>query len=368
MAKTKGEGVSKKQENKTENEVLIEKWVKRFRKSDFPHQAMTAEEKRSAYKKLLAVNFGALINKDKVIKQTKEGVKLAWSYFPHRWGIECSDKTSPMDAFNDDEHLRKVLKKVLRFAGAGISETSLRNIIGATSGVQTVSNFRPTAAGAIYRYFLPPSRFPQGGVVWDMSMGFGGRLFGAMACGVVKKYIGTDPSTPTFQGLQKIVEDFRYDPRKYKQPTFLAPPPVEPYNFGARTELHWTGSEKFKPDHESLDLCFTSPPYFDTERYTGEDTQSWIKFDTREKWLHGFMAETLRNCHHGLKPSAICAVNIAKVESYPTICEDMIAVAGKIGFKHAGTDDLQLALSRMMGSKERAKSIFKYEPVYVFQK
>jgi hypothetical protein len=250
-----------------------------------------------------------------------------------------------MQVFEDEESLRKGLKKVRELSPQGINEKTVQHTIGITTGAQTVSNFRPTAAGAIYRYFLPPSRFPTGGVVWDMSMGFGGRLFGAMACGAVDLYIGTDPSTPTFKGLCQIRDEF---------------------GFQSRTELNKCGSEEYRPDHESLDLCFTSPPYFDTERYTGEDTQSWTKFDSQEKWLHGFMVGTLRNCHYGLKPGRYCAVNIAPVKSYPKVCDDMIVVAEQLGFKHVET--LQLTLSRLPGSKLKAAQPYKHEPVFVFQK
>jgi len=40
------------------------------------------------------------------------------------------------------------------------------------------------------------------GTVWDPSMGYGGRLLGAIAAGV--NYIGTDPCIPTYEGLQGI--------------------------------------------------------------------------------------------------------------------------------------------------------------------
>ena len=44
------------------------------------------------------------------------------------------------------------------------------------------------------------------GTVWDPSMGYGGRLLGAIAAGV--NYIGTDPCIPTYDGLEKIQKDY----------------------------------------------------------------------------------------------------------------------------------------------------------------
>ena len=37
------------------------------------------------------------------------------------------------------------------------------------------------------------------------------------------------------------------------------------------------GSENFV-EKNNFDLCFTSPPYFDLERYSGEATQSYLKY------------------------------------------------------------------------------------------
>jgi DNA modification methylase len=42
------------------------------------------------------------------------------------------------------------------------------------------------------------------------------------------------------------------------------------------------------PDN-TYDLVFTSPPFFDFELYENDKGQSVEKFNTLEKWLHGFM-------------------------------------------------------------------------------
>ena len=88
-------------------------------------------------------------------------------------------------------------------------------------------------------------------------------------------------------------------------------------------ELHEMGSQDFRPDRNSLDLCFTSPPYFDTEKYSNEATQSYRKYPGRQEWLHGFLGTTLDNCWCGLKPTGRLIINIANVKSYPTLEEDL---------------------------------------------
>jgi len=62
------------------------------------------------------------------------------------------------------------------------------------------------------------------------------------------------------------------------------------------------GSEIFILEIEnSIDLCFTSPPYFDCEKYSEESTQSYIKYPSRDEWLYGFMGSTFSNCRLYLK-------------------------------------------------------------------
>jgi hypothetical protein len=81
-----------------------------------------------------------------------------------------------------------------------LTEASLRKVVSNYTGTQGVSQFSPVQAGGIYHKYLPE----KGGVTWDMSCGWGGRLAGAIACRKVHTYIGCDPSTQTFQGLEQM--------------------------------------------------------------------------------------------------------------------------------------------------------------------
>ena len=82
------------------------------------------------------------------------------------------------------------------------TENRLRQSLKIYTGTQSVSNFRPTAKKLIYEKF-------GGEVVWDMSCGWGGRLLGFLSTSNTKHYIGTEPSTRTFDGLLEMKKDFR---------------------------------------------------------------------------------------------------------------------------------------------------------------
>jgi hypothetical protein len=255
---------------------------------------------------------------------------------------------TPVELFRDDDLFLKAIEKRMKM-GHAPTASGMRKMLRSFSGTQSVSNFRPTAAAALYHRFLPE----RGGIVWDPSAGFGGRLLGAIACDKVERYIGTDPASHTMDGLREMAEE-------------LVPMAEE---FGRRAlevELHQVGSEDFVPERNSLDCVFSSPSYFGWEHYSDEASQSHIKFPTQDEWLHGFIGATLSNCAYGLKRSGILAINIASVAAYPNLARAFLRFAEDHGWRLIET--LRLQLSKMVGLKHIGKGAFKTEPVFVFKK
>jgi hypothetical protein len=307
-----------------------------YRETGFPFYPTDDVTRQKDFETLMNYNFKSLFVGN-MIMQSMHGLGLAWSYFPHSFNVRSNDKMTPYEAFMDDDIFMNVIRKRLKM-GTYISDSGIRKMLKIYTGVQGVSNFRPTAAACIY------DRFARGGVVWDMSGGWGGRLLGAMA-GKVNKYIATEPATETFEGLMEIVEDF---------------------GDSINSEIHCMGSEIYRPEKESLNLCFTSPPYFDLEKYADEPSQSYIKFNTKEAWIEGFLKPTFENCHYGLKKDGYMLINIADAKGKYNINlqQETINVALDIGFLLV--DEYQLALSNINLRKKGMK--FKYEPIYVFKK
>ena len=236
-----------------------------------------------------------------------------------------------MDIYTSDEKFKSAIRKCWKLFD-GISDNTIRKILKIYTNSQAVSNFRPSAAKLIYEKF-------GGDNIWDMSCGWGGRLIGFLASSQ-PKYIGTEPSSKTFEGLKRIKKDFNYLTKS--------------------VELHKLGSEVFEPKRESLDLCFTSPPYFDTEKYSDEETQSYVKYPTKDEWVNGFLQKTIENCYRGLKGNKYMLINIANTPKYKFIEEETIRISKELGFKQEKT--IELSLSSVMGSG------YKYEPIFVFKK
>jgi hypothetical protein len=319
-----------------------------YRREGFPVYSLKRDQRRNELLDLLVTDHAGIIDKQGRIKQTMHGLALAWHYHPLAWTVRCGNRKTPVELFRDDRLFMQAIERRTKLGNA-FSESGLRKILRSFSSTQSVSNFRPTAAAAIYHRLLPK----EGGAVWDMSAGFGGRLLGALACDRVDKYIGTDPSMYAMDGLKEMAGELVAMAEQVGRRTL-------------EVELHQVGSEDFLPERNSLDLCFTSPPYAGWEQYADEPTQSHRRFPTQRKWLRGFIGTTLRNCAHGLKRNGILAINIASVAAYPKLAEVFLEYAEENGWRLIET--LHLQLSKMVGLKHIGKSAFKSEPIFVFRK
>jgi len=317
-----------------------------YRRHGFPHYTIREEEKHEHMRKLKKFDVDT-IYQDNQIVQTMHCLRLAWSYFPFFWEIRYGHaKKSPMEVFHDDDMFKSTIRKCWNWEQKHYKgedpegernvfhENRLRQSIKIYTGTQSVSNFRPTAAKLIYE------KFGGDGVIWDMSCGWGGRLLGFLAASNTKHYIGTEPSTRTYDGLLQMSKEFDYINKKI--------------------DIYKQGSEEYLPNKSSLDLCFTSPPYFDTEKYSDEPTQSYIKYPTQDEWVNGFLRKTIENCYYGLKEGGYMLYNIANTPKYKFIEEQTVKISKELGF--AQEDTLQLTLSSVMGAG------YKYEPIFVFKK
>ena len=347
--------VQNEEELQTNIDSVYEYWKKR----GFPYYATDKQYREAQFKTLQSTDFKGLLTQDKVIKPNQTGLSLAWSYMPHSFGIRCGKMRTPMEIYENEEHFKKGIRKLLTGSFFGKqsvdtlmpiasnlegeiteispeskhkSESVMRSLLRRYTGTQCVSNFRPTAAACLYSHFAHP-----GAMVWDMSMGYGGRILGAIISDI--NYVGTDPAELTFKGLQQIKEDFGRDNRHYF--------------------LNKCGSEVFEPKEDSLDFAFTSPPYFNWEQYGEEEGQSFNQYSGNEEWNNGFLRKTIQNAYKGLKKGCHMGLNVANIKSHKTFEDDTVRIAVEEGFEHTDTYKLQLS-SQESGAK--------YEPVFIFKK
>jgi len=320
-----------------------------WRKEGFPFHDKSETERGRELHLLLNLDYSSMIN-DGVVRQTMHGLGTAGSYFPHMMSVRSGKFRTPMEVFEDDNLFLKAVEKRIEAVGRlSLTANDIRKACMTHCGSHAVSNFKPSAAAAIYNKYLPET----GGVVFDPSAGFGGRFLGALACRKVKRYVACDPATETFKCLETMASEVGNAARKLRRDMGFEPYPC--------------GSEDMRPNLQpsSVDCVLWSPPYYDTEKYSTEPTQSCLKFRTRESWLEGFVGATLDNIAYALKPEGVLAVNIADVPTFPDLEKALLALAESKGWTR--TETLHIELSPMWGTREPGYEP-KLEPVFILRR
>ena len=321
-----------------------------WQKEGFPFHDKSETERGRELHLLLDFDHASLIREDGVVRQTMTGLGVAGSYFPHMMSVRSGKFRTPLEVFEDAGRLAGAIEsRIIADGKLRLTPNQVRKACMSYCGSHAVSNFKPSAAAAIFDKYLPET----GGVVFDPSAGFGGRFLGALACRKVKRYVACDPATETFTGLRKMENELLPTARNLRRRMGF--------------ELWHCGSEGMRPNlqHSSVDCVLWSPPYFDTEKYSTERTQSYLKFPTRESWLEGFIGATLDNVAHALKPEGVLAVNIADVPTFPDLEKAFLALAESKGWKRVET--LHIELSPMWGTREPGYEP-KLEPIFILRR
>lgn len=318
----------------TFNETKLKEYINLvfnyYRINGFPYFNLTQEDINKEFNNLLNFNTNSILLEDDKLKQVMLGLNLVNFFMPHMWNIKTNKFKSPMEAFLDDKLFLKAIEKRIKL-GDNISDAGIRKALSWVSGTHRVSNFKPTIAKWIY------DNFSGEGKILDFSCGYGGRLFGALTSDKVKCYIGTDPCLETFNCLNKMNNLLNNKEVK------LYNIPFEDLNI-----------------EDDFDLSFSSPPYFNTEEYSYEDTQSFIRYKTKNEWKEGFLEPLINKNFKLLKNNGNFIINIANVSTYKNLEEDTLDISNKIGFKLIKT--YKMSLSALMSKG------FKYEPIFHFKK
>jgi SAM-dependent methyltransferase len=246
------------------------------------------------------------------------------------------------DRFYDDTKLRRAIRICFEFRDGNnlVYPTAVRRALELVSG-ENVTNFKPQNARAIVEHLCPV----MWGRVYDYSCGYGGRLLGTTASNMNYTYVGTDPNTETYKYLKYLNE-----------------------LIGNESEIHCETSQDFQP--EDIDLAFSSPPYFNLEKYSDEPTQCMVQFSSLDDWFDGYVAPTMRNIYSGLNSDGIFATNIADYKSGKDefrVVDRWIETAEQHGFKYLKTIKMMLNTRPGVGNDKQAGRE-KYEGIYIFSK
>ena len=308
-----------------------------YRKHGFPNYRPEDYNPVEILKSIEKFDETTIFN-DGILGQTMHGCGFLWTFFPHWIDVKTYNDKSLRDNWNDDEKLWSLIKKTINWnikhGGGRWTTNRIRQNAKVYCSKQTPSNFRPTAAKYIY------NAYGDCGAVYDPCGGFGGRLLGFLASNC-SEYVCCEPCEKTYRGLLDMRDK------------------AFPY-VGKSVDIVNDVAESYVPQRGHFDLCFTSPPYFDTEKYSDEPTQSYIAHPTYERWVSGFLTPMIRNCNRALKMNSYLVLNVANTKTAKTLEDDTVKAALGNGFSLK--ENNWLALSSISGKGT------KLEPIFVFEK
>lgn len=269
--------------------------------------------------------------------------------FPNMMTAEPKGRgsNSLKDRFYDDRKLARAIKLCFEHRDGNnlVSPTALRRALELVTG-ENIQNFKPLNARALADNLCPI----LWGNVYDYSAGYGGRLLGISTSRMRYNYTAVDPNTETVNYLHYL-NDCIYTAT------------------GNRGTIIQTVSEAYEP--KNMDLAFSSPPYFNLEKYSDEPTQCMNQFKTLDEWFDGYAAPTIENIYKGLTYDGVFATNIADYKIGKDreflVVDRWIETARKIGFKHIRTIKMMLNTRPGVGN-DKVAGREKWEGVYVFTK
>ena len=187
----------------------------------------------------------------------------------NRWSVDGSVAPGPVRTWESEKFM-----------------TSLRKYI--------CSQFKPNVAKIIYDKLDSKN-------ILDFSAGWGDRLAGFFGSESGEYYVGIDPRKENHPIYKEQVEFYSKHRTMFevdKKCEFIESP-AEDVDF-----------TKYK---NKFDTVFTSPPYFNVERYSYDDTQSWVKYKDITDWNEKFLQKTLKNLWCSVKSGGYLLVNISDV-------------------------------------------------------
>lgn len=254
------------------------------------------------------------------------GKTISLLFNPHRLNIiteaAVTRTSAPMSVFQllsdegNDQYTEKIdglARLYLYNLEQGVSNPFYATIQRGYNGVAYVNEFPPFVAQRIYKWYGGSGAFK----VLDPCCGWGGRMIG---CASIPNttYVGCEPCTKTYDGLMRLGEWL-----KSLQPTFNFEIFHDPYE-------DFTTSEKF-------DIALTRPPYYNTEHYSDEPTNSLNRYDTYEKWVEGFYRPLILNTVDRIKDDGVFILNIGD-RRYP-LSDDMQKICDGAGIYNSRTID-----------------------------
>lgn len=315
-----------------------------WRRKGFPYYRLSVGDMLAEVARLKALDARDVF-RGAGIHGSNAGVRLASCFHPQIWSVRVSRYKSPIDCFRDDRCLAAAIRRAFTVwpDRHGANASCLRRMLKSFSNCAAVSNFRPAVARALIQKFSADND-----MVVDFAAGYGGRLVGCLT--LPRHYLGIEPCRAQVCGLKRCME-------------VLGSLGVT----RGSAEIREGCAEEILPTvaSRSAGLVFSSPPYFDWEKYSSHRTQSSVRYKTYSEWLEGFLYPVVSQSHRVLVRGGHLAVNAPNGQSRLSLLEDLTHAAKTVGFRLRRVYKLRLSKIPFLHPRGHGA---KWEAVAVFQK
>ena len=231
----------------------------------------------------------------------------ASNYFQqeNRWSVDGSVSPGPKRTWESEKFMTTLMGSAYSLKMDKIDRSVLRTMIGLRKYI--CAQFKPNVAKALYDLFKARN-------VLDFSMGWGDRLAGFYASQNTELYVGVDPRRENHPIYQKQSDFY------HSMLTMFESDKKVDFYIEAAEDFYYDGYEN------TFDIVFTSPPYFNVERYSYDDNQSWVRYKNIDSWNYQFLQKSLDNIIPTLKSGGKLCINISDVYNggeWKKICDPM---------------------------------------------
>ena len=218
----------------------------------------------------------------------------ASNYFQqeNRWSVDGSVAPGPKRTWESEKFMTSLMGAAYSLKLPYIDKKYLRTMISLRKYI--CSQFKPNVAKILYDKLGSKN-------ILDFSAGWGDRLAGFYGSETGEFYMGIDPrkeNHPIYKEQSSFYEKHRSMFEVEKKSLFLESPAED---------------VDFSEYENKFDTVFTSPPYNNVERYSYDDTQSWVRYKDITDWNEKFLQKTLKNLWCSVKAGGYLLVNISDV-------------------------------------------------------
>ena len=290
-------------------EQIRKSLVKVLMEYEPPYMDISKKECFKDYQKLKGVKWNDLFiekqwfarseyewsRSNNLIKRLNVGNKSS-NYFQqkNRWSVDGTVSPGPLRTWSNEKFMYTLLGSLFSLKVQKVDKGILRTCIGLRKYI--CSQFKPNVAKVIYDRYKCKN-------ILDFSAGWGDRLAGFYASDFGELFVGIDPRKENHPIYEQQSQFYQ------KHSTF--------FENDKRHELICSPAEdaNLSKYEGVMDIVFTSPPYFNVERYSHDDTQSWVRYKNIESWNKNFLQKSIKNVWKTLRKGGLLMVNISDVNA-----------------------------------------------------